>query len=230
MQTKQDAIISFSATVKNVLDTTKATIALEDSDIIVNCNTSVFTARKHIRDSISILDYHRRHKEVQELVDDAYKVVNAVNFLYLMPYGEYFIRWSEHQFQKEMGNDESFLEELYAIQAMERKCKYYDNMVDTLKEVQKMFIGFSDKLQKNLNTLQPSEFELSKKGINKKTKISRQISSSCEDLSSTSSDSFKFVPTVVSKSTTKHIVAKLGIVSAGVSRTTSSESLHALSS
>ena len=237
MQTKQDAIISFSATVKNVLDTTKATITLEDSDIIRNCNTSIFTARKHIRDSLSILDYHRRHKEVKELVDEAYKVINSVNFLYLMPYGEYFIRWFDNQFEKDMEKDENFLDELYSIQAMETKCPYYHNMIDTLKEVQKMFIGFSEKLQKNLNTLEPSEFELSKKKnsdkddsiFRKKIKHRKRLTSSCEDLSSTSTDSIQFVPTSLSKSKTKHFALKLGMISGGVSHTTSSESLNSIS-
>lgn len=229
MQTKQDAIISFSATVKNVLDTTKATIALEDSDIIRNCNTSVYIARKHIRDSLSILDYHRRHKEVKELVDEAYKVINSVNFLYLMPYGEYFIRWSDNQFQKDMSKDENFLDELYSIQVMETKCPYYEDMVREFKEVQKIYIDFSEKLQKNLNTLEPSAFELSKNTSDqskRKIKLRKKLSSSCEDLSSTSNDSVSFVPTSLSKSTTKHFVLRLPMVSGGFSRTTSSESLN----
>ena len=117
---------------------------------------------------------------------------------------------------------------------METKCPYYHNMIDTLKEVQKMFIGFSEKLQKNLNSLEPSEFELSKKNnsdkedsiFRKKIKHRKRLSSSCEDLSSTSTDSIQFVPTTVSKSTTKHFAVKLGMISGGVSKTNSSESLN----
>lgn len=234
MQTKQDAIISFSATVKNVLDTTKATIALEDTDIVCNCNTSVFNARKCIRDSLSILDYHRRHKEVKELVDESYKIINNINILYLMPYGEHFSRWSNHQFKKEMTSDPNLLNDLLILQKIEKKYPFYEDMVATLAEVQKMFIGFSEKLQKNLNTLEPSEFELSKKRIDRpkienKSNLRRMISSSCDDLSSTSTDSIQLIPTTLSQSKTKYLGIKMGILSAGVSKTTSSESLASCS-
>lgn len=228
IQTKQDVIISFSATIKNVLDTSKATIPLEDSDIIRNCNNSVFTAREHIRYSLSKLDYHRRHKEVKELVDEACKVINSVNFLYLMPYGEYFRRWSDNQIQKELAQNENFLDDLYAIQTMEKKCRYYKDMVEEFNQVQNIYIDFSEKLQKNLNTLEPSVFELSKKKIDepKKNSIDRVISSSCEELSNTSNESTTFVPTSLSKSKTRHLKISFPFVSAGVSRTVSSESLN----
>ena len=234
MQTKQDAIIRFSATVKNVLDTTKATIPLDDSDIIKNCNTSIYNAHKCMRDSFPILDYHRRHKDVNDLVLETQKIMRQVGYLYLQPYGDTFRRWHENQFQKEMSKDENFLDELYAIQAMETKCLYYDDMVKEFNEVQKIYIDFSAKLQKNLNTLEPSEFELSKnnsdKGrIKRKVQHRRRLSSSCEDLSSKSTDSVQFVPTALSKSTTKHFVLKFPMISGGVSRTTSSESLNTLS-
>ena len=233
MQTKQDVIIRFSATVKNVLDTTKATVPLDDSDIVRNCNTSIYKAREHIRDSLSILDYHRRHKEVEEIVDDAKKIMRQVNFLYLQPYGEHFIRWSEKQLQKELAKDENYLDELFSLQEMEKKYQYYNEMVDTLKEIQKIYIDFSDKLQRNLNILEPSEFEKrrsetdSKKG--KKHKIRQGFSSSCEDLSSTlsstSTDSIQFVPTKLSQSKTKYLGLRLGMLYGGTSKTTSSESL-----
>ncbi len=234
MQTKQDAIISFSATVKDVIDNTKATVALEKSDIIKNCNTSIFDARKLIRDSLSILKYHRRHKEVKELVTEAEKVLFIVNSIYLQPYGDTFRRWFEHQLEKEIAKDENFLDELFTLQEMEKKCMYYEAMYETLQEVQKIYIGFSDLLQKNLNTLEPSEFELSKNKtstpkIKRKIPHRHRLASSCEDLSTTSSDSVQFVPTTVSKSKTNYLGFKFGILTAGTSRTTSSESLNALS-
>jgi len=229
MQTKQDAIIRFSATLKAVLDTTKATIELDDSDIMKNCNTSIYNAHKCMRDSFSILDYHRRHKDVNDLVLETKKVMRQVGYLYLQPYGEYFSRWYENQLQKEISKDENFLDELYAIQAMEKKCAYYEDMVREFKEVQKIYIDFSEKLQKNLNTLEPSAFELSKNTSDqskRKIKLRKKATSICEDLSSTSNDSVSFVPTSLSKSTTKHFVLRFPMVSGGVSRTTSSESLN----
>ena len=102
MQTKQDAIIRFSATIKNVLDTTKATIPLDDSDIIKNCNTSIYNTHKCMRDNFSILDYHRRHKDVNDLVLETQKIMRQVGYIYLQPYGEYFRRWYDDQLQKEL--------------------------------------------------------------------------------------------------------------------------------
>lgn len=236
MPTKQDVIIAFSATVKNVLDTTKATVPLDDSDIIRNCNTSIYKAREHIRVSLSILDYHRRHKEVSDLVIDAEKVMRQVNFLYLQPYGEHFMRWSEKQLQKELAKDENYLDGLFSLQEMEKKYPYYNQMVETFKEIQQKYIDFSDKLQRNLNILEPSEFEKRKSESDgkkiKKHKIRQRLSSSCEDLrdlSSTSSDSIQFVPTTVSRSTTRHFAVKLGMISGGVSKTNSSESIASCS-
>lgn len=237
MQTKQDVIIKFSATVKNVLDTTKATVPLEDTDIIRNCNTSIFNARKCIRDSLSILDYHRRHVEVKELVEESIQVINSVNFLYLMPYGEHFAKWYENRLIKEIHNNPDFFDNIDALQKMEKKYPYYDEMVETFKEIQKKYIQFSDKLQRNLNILEPSEFEKRKSESDsnkvKKHKIRKRLTSSCEDLrdlsSSTSSDSMQFVPTTVSRSTTRHFAVKLGMISAGVSKTNSSESLASCS-
>ena len=162
-------------------------------------------------------------------MDDAKKIIRQVNFLYLQPYGEHFIRWSEKQLQKELAKDENYLDELFSLQEMEKKYQYYNEMVDTLKEIQKIYIDFSDKLQRNLNILEPSEFEKrrsetdSKKG--KKDKVRERLCSSCEDLSSTSTDSIQFVPTKLSQSKTKYLGVRLGMLYGGTSKTTSSESL-----
>lgn len=235
---KHDAIIKFSATVKNTLDTMKSTVPLKGTDIIKNCNTSIFLARKCIRDSLNILDYHRRHSDVRELVEESYRVINDVNNIYLMPYGNHYIEWFTHQLKLEQEKNPDFFSDLLCIQKMEKKYPFYNDMVDTFIEVQEIYKKFSDRLQKNLNVLEPSKFEISKEkkeeGVAPKLSFKEKLANGCEQVPviagnciSSIKETAEKVPSTLRKSNTKYIAIKLGVVQGGMSRTTSKESVCA---
>lgn len=107
------------------LRTSKATIPLNQYDLLLGCNTTMFRTLEFLR--VNATGYT---KERKSKIEQAMICIQS----YLVPYGECFIDWNKANYYI-LDNDSKNL--LLAKQQHEAKCPFYNQMRKDFQEVQK---------------------------------------------------------------------------------------------
>jgi len=132
------------------LNTTKATITLNESDIIKNCNTSMFRACNLINEQVLLL--YSKKISCHFLIQEAKCIIADIKRTLLAPYGEHFSRWFEFNIKKAEKDCPDFYNDLHCIQKLEKDYPFYDDMLVTFKECQKLLFLFHEKIDGYLHS------------------------------------------------------------------------------
>lgn len=216
--TKHEAIMQFCGAVTDRLDTTKATVRLDKTDLMINCNTSAFKGLETIRNSLTFFHPYRRYKEVNELRDEAINIIKKVR-VYFALYGNHFKEWWHEELEYVKKRDPNFHKDLYCLQKLQREYENFYQMIEEYEKVQGIFRNFSADLQKRLNVLEPSEFETSRQ-IKIKQGRKKSVSASYAEGTNSSGEesSSNEAPTMLEKITVKNLKLNFGVISMGLSR------------
>lgn len=224
---RKDIISEFCYSIKAQLRTTKATVPWDDNDLLQNCNTSIFNTLDLIRNQQKILYPYTSDPVISKLITDIESMIDTQVRPYLAVYGNGYREWIRVNKQRMEDSDPHFYDDVMAVQKLQKKCPFLEDAIKGFHETQVAFRSLDCYLQKQLNSLEPSDFqmEIEKKKLENRIssgKRIRGISISAEELDS---DHKKDKLVSQTNSKTKHFTLKLGIFSGGVSKTSSTESL-----
>jgi CRISPR/Cas system-associated endoribonuclease Cas2 len=183
-----------------------------------------------IRNQQKILYPYKKDSVIAKLITDIEDMIDTQVRPYLAVYGNGYRDWIRVNKQRREDSDPHFYGDVMAVQKLQKECPFIDDAVRGFKDTQLAFRNLDCYLQKQLNSVEPSDFqiEIEKKKLEKlENRIScgeriKGISISAEELHS---DQKKDTLVSQTNSKTKHFAVKLGIFSGGVSKTSSTESL-----